>query len=253
MSDLYPDRVFGRTIPYKVSFQGSLVRSASMPRKPTLATCFAVAVLCSSALAIAGPGSGGGGGGGGSSGGGGHSGGGGGGGHSGGGGGGGHSGGGHAGGGHFAGGHAGASYTAAHSSGGAFAGHNPGGYSFGFQGAYLGHGSGSMFNSAARAVALHSTMTARAAAQTRVGLRDKAVQLKSGPHPTRPHPHPTRPLKPTLLTQFPPPANDQYNQFLQSRYRLSTCVDPVRLTETWGPCGHAIRAPVDPKTGLPIG
>lgn len=39
---------------------------------------------------------------------------------------------------------------------------------------------------------------------------------------------------------------------LQSRYYLSTCAVPVRLIETWGPCSHAVKAPIDPKTGLPI-
>jgi hypothetical protein len=29
--------------------------------------------------------------------------------------------------------------------------------------------------------------------------------------------------------------------------------DPVHMSDTWSPCGHAIKAPVDPKTGSPIG
>jgi hypothetical protein len=189
----------------------------------TLAIYMAVVMLAGSAVAMATTSSVGGGGGGG--------------GHSGGGGGGGAGGGGgHSGGGGGAGGH-----------GGGFAGHG-GGYSYGGgHPSYMGHadgGQGAVPHTAAHAVAFHS-------AQARVAMRERAA-VRSGPdpnrHPPRPRPRPYERGNP-IQSQFSQATAERNEDYLPG---LTTCLRFRRSPQTWDPC-EPTKAPVDPKTGRPIG
>lgn len=110
---------------------------------------------------------------------------------------------------------------------------------------FLSHDSGP-HGAASRAVAFHSAQQA-----ARITARDKAVVESRGPHPIRPHPRPPH-LPGRLAPEATVPAV-QAGSLPEHEPRLATC--RTVYGNLWGPCGYSqpTKAPVDPKTGMPIG
>jgi hypothetical protein len=111
-----------------------------------------------------------------------------------------------------------------------------------------------MSHAASAAVAAHATAAAHDTAELRSGsLHATSAQrrevtartdtVRPPHHPGQPHPHPfyLRAFNATGDTHEVPGAG------------WSRCIDSFRGMSDWSGCEHSTKAPIDPKTGLPIG